>query len=358
MSADERYMWRCLELARKGKGAVAPNPMVGAVLVCDAQVVGEGFHAFWGGPHAEVEAVRSVRDPECLSRATLYVSLEPCCHFGKTPPCTELILQQRIPRVVVACTDPNPQVGGKGVQRLREQGCDVTLGVLEKEARELNRRFFTFQEKKRPYILLKWAQTLDGFMDIARKSPEDTTSYWITNGALKLRTHTWRTEEAAIWVGANTLLHDNPRLNVRYAAGRQPLRIAFFDTSRADIRRFHLADATQPALVFHFGEDREEKNLTFCHIPYFTPRPDGLLPAEALENMLGVLHRRGVVSVMVEGGRRLLDSLLAAGLWDEARVLEGNIRFGSGLPAPVISQTPVREEAVEDNRVFYYRNRP
>ncbi len=357
MLTDERYMWRCLELARKGKGAVAPNPMVGAVVVYKGEVIGEGYHSVCGGPHAEVEAIRSVRHPEYLPQSTLYVSLEPCCHYGKTPPCTELILQHRIPRVVVACADPNPEMDGKGVQRLRDQGCEVVVGVLEKEARELNRRFFTAQEKRRPYIILKWAQTQDGFMDIVRRDPADTTSYWITNDALKLRSHVWRTEESAIWVGANTILHDNPRLNARYAAGRNPLRVAFFDTVKEEMRRLHFFDASQPTLVFHFGEDREAENLSFCHVPAFDRRPDGLLAAEDLDRMLQVLFECGRTSVLVEGGRHLLESFLSAGLWDEARVLTGSVRFGKGLPAPCISRTPVWEEAVEDNRLQYYRKR-
>ena len=354
-SQEERYMRRCLEIARHGGGHAAPNPMVGAVLVCDGAVIGEGFHACCGGPHAEVAAVRAVRDPALLSRATLYVSLEPCCHYGKTPPCTELILQHHIPRVVVACSDPNPQVGGKGIRRLREQGCEVVTGVLEAEAGELNRRFFTFQEKKRPYIILKWAQSLDGFMDVARDGSEPE-SYWITNDALKIRVHQWRAEEPAIWVGANTILNDNPQLNVRYGTGRQPVRITFFDRMRDDLRRFHFFDHTQPSLLFHFGEEGSEEHLSFCHIPEFKRLPDGTFPSETLALMLQKLYERNLTTVMVEGGRRLLDSLLAAGLWDEARVLVGNCRFGRGLEAPQLPQTPAAVETVADNKVLYYRN--
>ena len=352
---NEMIMRRCLEIARRGIGHAAPNPMVGAVIVHDCKIIGEGFHARCGGPHAEVEAVRSVRKPEFLPQSTLYVSLEPCCHYGKTPPCTELILQHRIPKVVVACCDPNPQVGGKGIRRLREQGCEVVTGVLETEARELNRRFFTFQEKRRPYIILKWAQTADGYMDVARDG-RDTGSYWITNEPLRYRVHRWRAEEAAIWVGANTILNDNPQLNVRYGTGRQPVRITFFGRMDEGLRRFHFFDHSQPSLLFHFGEEGSEENLSFCHIPEFDRLPDGTFPPEMLVLMLQKLYERNLTSVMVEGGRRLLDSFLSAGLWDEARVLEGNCRFGRGLEAPQLPQTPAAVETVADNKVFYYRN--
>ena len=354
-SREEMFMRRCFEIARHGGGHAAPNPMVGAVLVCDGEIIGEGFHAACGGSHAEVEAVRAVRDPALLSRATLYVSLEPCCHYGKTPPCTELILKHHIPKVVVACSDPNPQVGGKGIRRLREQGCEVVTGVLEAEARELNRRFFTFQEKKRPYIILKWAQTLDGFMDVVRDGTEPS-SYWITNEALRYRVHRWRAEEPAIWVGANTILHDNPQLNVRYASGRQPVRITFFDRMKEDLRRFRFFDNTQLCLLFHFGEECNEENLSFCHIPEFERLPDGTFPPETLALMLKKLYERNLTSVMVEGGRRILDSFLAAGLWDEARVLSGNRCFGRGLEAPQLPQKPDAVELVADNKILYYRN--
>ena len=339
MEQDEKYMRRCLELAACGKGYTAPNPMVGAVIVCEGNVIGEGFHARYGSPHAEVEAVRSVRQPELLERSTLYVSLEPCCHYGKTPPCTELILKHRIPRVVVACTDVNPKVGGKGIALLREQGCDVRVGVLEQEALALNRRFFTFQEKHRPYILLKWAQTLDGFMDIERSGENAAASYWITNEEMRYRVHAWRAEEAAVMVGANTVLNDNPQLNLRCAAGQPPLRIALFGRLPEKRERYHLFDRSQPTLIFNTELDAEEENLTFVKIP----------TGQSLSYILDELYRRQVQSVMVEGGRRLLDRFLNAGLWDEARILIGNTTFGRGLPAPVIPRAADFTEQVGDN---------
>lgn len=355
MEQDETYMRRCLDIAACGKGFTAPNPMVGAVVVCDGKIIGEGFHARCGGPHAEVEAIRSVRRPELLERSTLYVSLEPCCHYGKTPPCTELILEHRIPRVVVACVDANPSVGGKGIARLRENGCELRVGVLEKEARALNRRFFTFQEKKRPYILLKWAQTLDGFMDIDRSGDKAASSYWITNEEMRYRVHAWRAEEAAVMVGANTVLNDNPQLNLRYAAGQQPLRIALFGRLPAERGAYRLFDRSQPTLVFNTEYGAEEENLTFVKIPDFGASPAAAARQDLsardpeLAFILDELYRRQVQSVMVEGGRRLLDRFIASGLWDEARVLIGNRTFGRGLPAPVLPQSADVTEQVGDN---------
>ena len=355
MEQDEIYMRRCLELAACGRGYTAPNPMVGAVVVCDGQIVGEGFHARCGGPHAEVEAVRSVRQPELLERSTLYVSLEPCCHYGKTPPCTELILRHRIPRVVVACTDANPKVGGKGIALLREHGCDVRTGVMEQEARALNRRFFTFQEKKRPYILLKWAQTLDGFMDIERSGENAAASYWITNEAMRYRVHAWRAEEAAVMVGANTVLNDNPQLNLRYAAGQPPLRIALFGRLPENREGYRLFDRAQPTLVFNAEMEAVEENLSYVKIPDTDAPSTAAVPQlptvqdAELAFVLDELYRRQVQSVMVEGGRRLLDRFLNTGLWDEARVLIGNRTFGRGLPAPVIPRAADLTEQVGDN---------
>ncbi len=353
MSRDEAYMRRCLEIAQNARGYTAPNPMVGAVIVCDDRIIGEGFHSRCGSPHAEVEAVRSVRNPELLSRSTLYVNLEPCCHYGKTPPCTELILQHHIPKVVVACTDANPQVAGNGIALLREHGCEVRTGVLEQEARALNRRFFTFQKKRRPYILLKWAQTLDGFMDIDRSGNASPSSYWITNEAMKYRVHSWRAEEAGILVGANTVLNDNPQLNVRYATGLQPLRMALFGRLPEKRERYHLFDHSQPTLVFNAEMEVEEENLTYVKIP-----DPGLLSARdaVLIFILEELYRRQVQSVMVEGGRRLLDRFLSENLWDEARVLIGNTTFGPGLRAPVIPQTADIVEKVGDNVQLTIRN--
>ena len=353
---DEIYMRRCLEIARHGIGHAAPNPMVGAVIVHDGKIIGEGFHARCGGHHAEVEAVRSVRHPELLLQSTLDVSLEPCCHYGKTPPCTELILKHRIPKVVVACSDPNPQVGGKGISRLREEGCEVVTGVLEAEARELNRRFFTFQEKRRPYIILKWAQSLDGFMDVARDGSEPE-SYWITNDALKIRVHQWRAEEPAIWVGANTILNDNPQLNVRHAAGRQPLRVACFNPLPAEPERYRLFDGQQPTLVFVPEPHPQAENLEYCVVPFPERAKGELFPKEWLGMILHELYERQVQSVLVEGGRVLLDSLLSAGLWDEARVLVGSVTLCRGMEAPTLPQQPESTEVVQDNRILYCRNR-
>lgn len=394
VSADERYMQRCLDIASHASSYTAPNPMVGAVVVCNDMIIGEGFHSAAGRPHAEVEAINSIKDKSLLSHSTLYVNLEPCCHYGKTPPCTELIIKHHIPKVVVGSIDSNPQVGGKGIRRLREAGCEVIIGVLEKECRELNRRFFTFHGSKRPYILLKWAQTSDGFMDIDR-SGELAESYWITNNALRIKVHQWRAEESAIWIGPNTLLHDNPQLNVRYCSGRQPLRIMHCSELPTESFKYHLFDKSQKSLVFNAGIQNEEPNLSLVrikglsklrgvsntdgkscgkhlsgenifgnfisagkpqdsNIPYSS---NGILRADVLKQMLDYLYEKQVLSVMVEGGCKTLQSFIDSGLWDEARVLVGNCCWGKGLKAPEIEQNPQLTEYVEDNKIIYYRNK-
>ena len=218
-------MFRCIELARLGKGEVAPNPMVGAVIVCDDEIIGEGFHRQCGGPHAEVNAVNSVVNKELLKRSTMYVSLEPCAHFGKTPPCSDLIIDQEIPNVVVGSVDPFAEVAGKGIDKMRKAGVHVEVGVLEKECLELNCRFFTFHQKKRPYVVLKWAQTLDGFIDIDRSHPEFGQPTWISNELSRRAVHRQRTEESAILIGSNTAWKDNPSLTVREWFGNQPVRL-------------------------------------------------------------------------------------------------------------------------------------
>ncbi|MBO4402828.1 MAG: bifunctional diaminohydroxyphosphoribosylaminopyrimidine deaminase/5-amino-6-(5-phosphoribosylamino)uracil reductase RibD [Bacteroidales bacterium] len=378
---DESYMQRCLDLASHARCHAAPNPMVGAVVVWNGQIIGEGFHSCAGKPHAEVEAVNAVKNKELLKESTLYVSLEPCCHYGKTPPCTELILQHHIPKIVVGCTDPNPQVGGKGIARLLSAGCEVKVGVLEAQCRELNRRFFTYQSLKRPYVLLKWAQTADGFMDVERDDNSNNEGFgmsqasvdasasqsdaqgcpqmrnnWITNEALLLKVHQWRAEECAIWVGANTLLHDNPQLNVRYCAGRQPLRLMHCSRLPENYSQYHFFDHSQPSWVFNAERQGEEPNLRFVRIEGLeTVR--GIIPPETLQQMLHSLFERQITSVMVEGGRRTLQSFIQSGLWDEVRVLVGSQKWKKGLEAPSLaSLQPVCVETMGDNQVSYYRN--
>lgn len=310
---DENYMKRCLELAANGLGSVQPNPMVGAVIVVDGRIIGEGWHHRYGGPHAEVNALRSVKQPELLTQATLYVNLEPCSHFGKTPPCCDALIRHHIPRVVIGTVDSNPKVSGEGIRRMREAGIEVVTGVLADECRQLNKRFFTFHEQHRPYVILKWAQTADGFMDIDRRQGH-AHEYWITNQELKVLTHKWRSEEDAILIGYNTLQNDHPQLTTREYTGKNP-------------QRFVMA--------------REG-----------TPLPDGFtLLADNVRKALQQLYEKQIQSVIVEGGRKTLDKFLQSGLWDEARVLTGNKTFGAGLPAPVLQKEAKEEMEVNGDVV-------
>ena len=224
-NTDEKFMLRCHDLARLGIARTAPNPMVGCVIVLDEKIIGEGYHRKCGEAHAEVNAINSVSNHELLKKSTLYVSLEPCSHYGKTPPCTDLIISKKIPRVVIGCVDSFSEVSGRGIKKLKQAGCDVIVGVLENESRELNKRFFTFNEKKRPYIILKWAQTLDGFIDIIRTDENQIAPTWISNEHSRMLVHKWRSHEDAIMVGTNTAEKDNPSLNVRDWDGKNPLRV-------------------------------------------------------------------------------------------------------------------------------------
>lgn len=335
------FMQQCLELAEKGRSQVAPNPMVGALLLIDDQIIGEGYHERFGAPHAEAQAIRSVANPEQIKKSTLYVNLEPCTHQGKTPPCTGLILEHGIRQVVIGCRDPNPEVGGGGIQLLESKGVAVRSGVLAGESIDLNRRFFLFQKQQRPYVILKWAETSDGF--IARS---DNTSKWISNETSRKRVHEWRAQETAVLVGTDTALYDNPRLNVRRTSGRNPIRIVIDRRLRlpAELRLF---DRSQETWVFSTlgGQTRPK-----CRFFTLEDSPD------FLQQMLQVMYREGVLSLIVEGGAKLLGSFIEAGLWDEARVFRSAKEFGVGVKTPLIDGDPVTEEQIEDDTLFTYRS--
>ncbi|MDR1864190.1 MAG: bifunctional diaminohydroxyphosphoribosylaminopyrimidine deaminase/5-amino-6-(5-phosphoribosylamino)uracil reductase RibD [Bacteroidales bacterium] len=327
MNTHERYMRRCVELARNAAGYTAPNPMVGCVIVHEGRIIGEGYHRKYGEAHAEANAIRSVRDRALLPFSTLYVNLEPCAHHGKTPPCADLIVAHRIPRVVAGNTDPNPAVAGKGVERLRAAGCTVTEHVLEEECYRLNIRFMTFHRLQRPYVLLKWAQTEDGFIDLIRPDRSIARPTPITGEYEHTLAHRWRSEESAIMVGANTALADNPMLNLRRWHGRLPLRIVTDRTLRLP-PSLNLFDGSQPTLVF------TEKTAGYLpHVDYAVVPFDRRLP----HHILAELYRREVLSVLIEGGTQLLQTFIDAGLWDEARILTGKMRFGEGVQAPKIT---------------------
>lgn len=326
MNADQKYMQRCLQLAIGGIGHTEPNPYVGAVVVHNNIIIGEGFHRQLGGPHAEVFALQAVENRSLLGESTLYVNLEPCSHHGKTPPCAELIIKNKIPKVVVAITDPNPLVAGRGIEMLRAAGVEVVENILSKEASWLNRRFITFHSKKRPYIILKWAQTTDGFIDIDRSNPNALAKdNWITGSELKTLVHQWRSQEMGILIGKKTLINDNPQLTVRNWAGRNPVRILITDEMPNEAAAIFGED--QQTIVFNPLENKQSAKANYIKIEF-----NNNVVASVLEK----LHELGISSIIVEGGRRILDTFIASGLWDEARILTGAKKFEKGLEAPLL----------------------
>ena len=321
---DELLMQRCLHLASLGGGYVSPNPMVGAVVVYEDKIIGEGYHKVYGLSHAEPNAINSVDDKSLLEKSTLYVSLEPCCHWGKTPPCANLIVKSGIRKVVICNSDPNPKVSGGGVKILKDAGIEVLIGVLEKEGRELNKRFFSRHEKNRPYIILKWAQTLDGFMDIERRN-ESRESYWITNDALKVWVHRQRAIEDCILVGKNTIINDNPNLNVRYFSGRNPIRMTIDKDLTIPNGRFFF-DNSQRTVVFNSQKDFQGGETTYVKLDF---------EKNVLEQIIHYIYSDiKTSSLIVEGGKFTLESFIKENLWDEANVLIGNKYFYKGLTSP------------------------
>ena len=323
-------MRRCLQLAHLGSAKVAPNPMVGCVLVHPrAGIIGEGWHQAFGGAHAEVNAINVVADEKLLREATAFVNLEPCSHFGKTPPCADLIIEKGIPEVIICNTDPNPLVSGRGIKKLQEAGIKVEWGLLENEGRELNRFFFTAQEKRRPFITLKWAQTKDGF--IAR---EDGSSKWISSPQSRLQVHKMRAEHQAIMAGRNTLRTDNPSLNVRDWNGRQPVRIICDPNLDLSPELKVFKDENSPTWVFNNLKESESGLLRFIQVQH----PD------SIEMVLEFLWKAGIHSVFVEGGTQLLNQFIEKDLWDEALVFTGPIDFQNGLKAPETKNFKLRKE--------------
>jgi diaminohydroxyphosphoribosylaminopyrimidine deaminase / 5-amino-6-(5-phosphoribosylamino)uracil reductase len=341
MNRDELYMRRALELARRGQGAVSPNPMVGCVIVHDEQIIGEGWHMLYGGPHAEVNAIRNVQDKQLLPESTVYVTLEPCSHFGKTPPCADLLMENKVKKVVICNLDTNPLVAGKGVAKLQKAGIEVVSGVLEAEGRKLNKRFFTFMEQKRPYIILKWAETADGF--VAR---ENFDSKWISNAFSRQMVHRLRAEEDAILVGTRTAEYDNPQLNVRNWSGKNPLRLVIDKQLRLS-PKLKLFDGTLPTICYNLHKTEEKAGYSLV-----------ALPEEVfLESLLSDLYQRKVQSLIVEGGSTLLKAFIEKGLWDEAMIFKAPVTFGKGIQAPLLRGTLVDEKRILDNSLFNYELR-
>ena len=354
MSNDEKYMKRCLELAKMGSGNTAPNPMVGSVIVHQDRIIGEGYHRIYGQPHAEMIAIDSVKDKSLLKDSTIYVNLEPCAHYGHTPPCAERIVKEGIPRVVLGMRDPNYMVSGKGIEILRKDGCTVTEGVLEKKSLELNRRFTTYHAKKRPYIILKWAQTLDGFIDKQRAKDDPIQPNWITNEVSKRLVHKWRSEEQAILVGAITTLKDNPALNVREWQGRNPLRLIIDHYLEVNEDLKMIKDG-QPTVIFTDKQSSSSKAERLSGYTAEIVRID--FARDVLTQILDYLYNRNVISLFVEGGEQTITGFFRKGLWDEARVFIGNKTFHSGVSAPNFPDNEIfgRGELLE-TQLYSFRN--
>lgn len=344
---DIFFMKRCIQLAQQGLGSVAPNPMVGAVIVHNNTIIGEGYHQNCGEAHAEVNAINSVKNKSLLPYSTIYVSLEPCAHFGKTPPCANLIIENKILRVVIGMQDPFSKVNGAGIKRLNEAGCTVKVGVLENECRDLIREFIVFHTKKRPYVILKWAQTLDGLIDKEREPNAPRQPNWITNEVCRSVVHKWRTQVQSIMVGTNTALADNPKLNVRSWVGASPLRIVIDQNLRLP-DNLNLFDQSINTLVFNAKHTIRKENLEFIKIDF---------NGSFVELILQELRNRDISSIFVEGGQQLLKTFIDKNLWDEARIFTGNKKFIKGIQAPTIPLKPVIHELLGDNLLSIYYNK-
>lgn len=345
MDNHEQYIARCIELAKNGFGTTYPNPMVGSVIVYNGEIIGEGWHQKAGEPHAEVNAIHSVKNPSLLDKATIYVSLEPCSHFGKTPPCCDLIIKNKIPNVVIGTVDSNIKVAGNGIKRLQEAGINVVVGVLEKECYELNRRFFTFHEKKRPYIILKWAQTQDSF--IAPTEKEELKPVWITNVQSRQLVHKWRTEEQAILVGTQTVIDDNPQLNARDWEGNNPTRIVIDQRNRIP-KTAHIWDNKIKTIVFSNENSIPSSANTIVEVIDFQQN----IAPQIVEK----LYQHQIQSVIIEGGAQTLQTFIDATLWDEARIFIGNSTFGTGKKAPVLNTSLSTKERIGTDELLIIRN--
>jgi diaminohydroxyphosphoribosylaminopyrimidine deaminase/5-amino-6-(5-phosphoribosylamino)uracil reductase len=338
-------MSRCIALAKNGLGTTYPNPMVGSVIVYDGKIIGEGWHKKAGQPHAEVNAVNSVQDKSLLNKATIYVSLEPCSHFGKTPPCCDLIIKNKIPNVVIGTVDPNIKVAGNGIKKLIEAGIHVTIGVLEDECNELNKRFFTFHQKKRPYIILKWAESQDGY--IAPLEKLEKKPVWITNVHSRQLVHKWRTEEQAILVGTQTVIDDNPKLNARDWNGNDPIRLVLDQNNRIPVENA-VFDNTIKTIVFTKSRNAVNKENTNFEVIDFNKN--------IASQIAQVLFQHQIQSVIIEGGLQTLQTFMDANLWDEARIFIGKLTFGNGIKAPQISKSIYKKKLISDDELIIARN--
>ena len=329
----KKFIRRSLYLAKKGIGDVFPNPMVGCVIVKEDKIIGEGYHKKFGSAHAEINAINNVNYKKDIEGASVYVSLEPCTHFGKTPPCTDKLIEYKPKEVIISNTDPNPLVNGKGIKRLRNNNINVITGVLEKEGKELNKRFFINHEKKRPYIILKWAETSDGFI-----AKEDGNSKWISCKTSRTLVHKWRSEETGILIGVNTANKDNARLNVRLWEGRDPIRVVVDPNNKLEEKTNILSDQSV-SLIYNKTQNKISGQKHFIKMTQFT-----------LENIYDDLYKRGINSLLVEGGGFTLNKIIEKNLWDEAKVFKSKLKFSKGIKAPNIKKNTY--EKIGEDKLF------
>ncbi len=341
----EKYIQRCIELAKNGLGTTYPNPMVGSVIVHNDVIIGEGWHKKAGEPHAEVNAINSVKDKSLLQKATIYVSLEPCSHFGKTPPCCDLIIKNKIPNVIIGSVDPNIKVAGNGIKKLIEAGANVTVGVLETECYDLNKRFFTFHQKKRPYIILKWAETKDGFIAPIEKLEQKPV--WITNPYSRQLVHKWRTEEQSILVGTQTVIDDNPKLDARDWFGNNPIRLVIDQNNRIP-KDSHIFDNQTKTIIFSkIKTEIAEENTIFEVIDF---------EQNIAQQIIVILYKYQIQSVIIEGGKQTLQTFIDANLWDEARIFVGNSRFNIGTKAPKLVLKDFERHIIDTDELLISKN--
>lgn len=346
MTTHEKYIKRCIQLAKNGTGTSYPNPLVGCVIVYNNKIIGEGWHYQSGLPHAEVNAINSVKDASLLSKATIYVSLEPCSHYGKTPPCSDLIIEKGIKRVIIGTIDTFAKVSGAGIKRLMNAGCDVSIGVLEAECQKLNKRFFTFHNKKRPFIILKWAETTDGFI-----APEDKTHrepVWITNSHSRQLVHKWRAEEQAILVGNKTVIKDDPKLTTRDWFGTNPTRIVL-DLSGKIPKNSKILDRTVKTIIISAQPSAEEKKENIIYEVISSKK-------NTIQEVCHILYKHQIQSVIIEGGSHTIQSFINENIWDEARVFIGHNTFENGIKAPRLIATPTTEKEIITDTLKTYFN--
>lgn len=340
-------MNRCVQLAKNGLGTTYPNPMVGSVIVYNDKIIGEGWHYQTGAAHAEVNAINAVKDESLLKKATIYVSLEPCSHYGKTPPCSDLIIAKGIKKVVIGTIDTFAKVSGEGVKKLISAGCDVTVGILETACLALNKRFFTFHDKKRPYIILKWAETKDGYI-APGSTPSKRAPVWITNKYSRQLVHKWRTEEQAILVGNRTIIKDDPKLTARDWPGKNPIRVVIDRSGKIPDDSAVLDQSTKTIIITSEALKKIDKN----HLIYETIAANASLTQEICR----VLYTHEIQSVIIEGGAQTIQSFIDNNLWDETRVFTGENTFGKGIKAPILSGKLIVEEKIIDNTLKIFQN--